>query len=590
MGLQVEDHLAGNQLVHVQEVVDQQAQALTVLLGDLEHRGHACRHRAEGATVDQAEGATDGGQRSAQFVADGGDEVALQLLDALVLGDVVEDGYSTDLAAIDGVQGVGIHRDKAYRLPGQHDAVFLVADVLAGQGAQQGSLLGADGELGVGIAQQVALGPVGWHLVGQRLGDAIPASGGVVEHGQLAVRVANQYGLAEVCQQAAVDLLLVAQFQLLGLARADVVDETMPEYAAVGLALWAGASFDPDQAPVRVHDAVLDVPKTELGSRFVDGCANGIQVVRVQHGKSDIGIFPHLFRRDPVDGADAGTGVGEAAAAVGAQEILVDHSRQLGGQMLQAQLDLFALQKVTGNEQIAEQFARLRTDGRDAEHDRYLAAVAASVMPFELFALVQAGLGHQRLEQFYVGWQAELPGALLEFVEMMQAVVNGLAVEGLRRIIKQLSGGLVDAENPPLAVGGEHGYASITDDRLLQGREARLFGGAAAQLQLPHHLPTQACQGLALGGTEVMGALVDNAQGAEGIAVGRDQWGAGIEADVGCLGDQRVAAKARVVEGIGHFENVLLMNGVGAEGYFPRGFLGIQADPALEPLAAGVDQ
>ena len=82
--------------------------------------------------------------------------------------------------------------------------------------------------------------------------------------------------MAEVCQQAAVDFLLVAQFQLLGLARADVVDEAMPEHAAVGLAFGTGASFDPDQALVRVPDAVFDMPQAEIAGRLLDGRADGL--------------------------------------------------------------------------------------------------------------------------------------------------------------------------------------------------------------------------------------------------------------------------------------------------------------------------
>ena len=117
-----------------------------------------------------------------------------------------------------------------------------------------------------------------------------------------------------------------------------------------------------------------------------------------------------------------------------------------------------------------------------------------------------------------------------------------------------------------------------------------MAGGAAAQLQLPYYLPAQACQRFALGCAEVMGCLVDDAQGAEWVAVGGDQWGAGIEADIGRPSDQRVAAKTWIFEGVGHLEDILLVNGVGAEGQFARGFLRLQADPALEPLAVGIDQ
>ncbi len=106
--LQVELHLAGFELVHVQQIVDQVAEALAVVLGDAQHGAHTLRYRAEGSAVDQAERAGDGGERGAQLVADGGDELALEALDAFGLalihggaGDAqrVATGVALDVAA-----------------------------------------------------------------------------------------------------------------------------------------------------------------------------------------------------------------------------------------------------------------------------------------------------------------------------------------------------------------------------------------------------------------------------------------------------------------------------------------------------------
>jgi len=83
-----EGHLAGGDLFHVEQVVDQMTQAQAVAVGDFEHLLHGCRCAAERAADNQAKRAADGGQRGAQLMADRGHEVVLHLLDALALGEV----------------------------------------------------------------------------------------------------------------------------------------------------------------------------------------------------------------------------------------------------------------------------------------------------------------------------------------------------------------------------------------------------------------------------------------------------------------------------------------------------------------------
>ncbi len=88
MFAQFEAHLAGGDLLHVQQVVDQMAQAQAVAVGDFQHLLHGRRRLAERATDDQPQRSADRGQRCTQLVADGGDEVVLHLLDALAFGQV----------------------------------------------------------------------------------------------------------------------------------------------------------------------------------------------------------------------------------------------------------------------------------------------------------------------------------------------------------------------------------------------------------------------------------------------------------------------------------------------------------------------
>jgi hypothetical protein len=70
--LEGEGQSAGEQFFHVEQVVDQHPQALAVLVGDGDQVAGRFGQRAGGAAVEQADGAGDGGQRGAQFVADGG--------------------------------------------------------------------------------------------------------------------------------------------------------------------------------------------------------------------------------------------------------------------------------------------------------------------------------------------------------------------------------------------------------------------------------------------------------------------------------------------------------------------------------------
>jgi hypothetical protein len=65
---------------------------------------------------------------------------------------------------------------------------------------------------------------------------------------------------------------------------------------------------------------------------------------------------------------------------------------------------------------------------------------------------------------------------------------------------------------------------------------------------------------------------------------------AGIETDVGPAGDERIGGEAIVARGIGDQEDVVLRNGMGAEGIFARRLRGIDSVARLEPLAMIVDQ
>ena len=117
-----------------------------------------------------------------------------------------------------------------------------------------------------------------------------------------------------------------------------------------------------------------------------------------------------------------------------------------------------------------------------------------------------------------------------------------------------------------VAGGGEFdaGRGELADP-LLQGD---LVGDGAAE-----H-----AQAVALQGGEAAGHAVDDAEGAEGLAGGVDERGAGVEADVGVAGDERVVVEARVVGGVLDLEDVGLEDRVGAEGDVSRGLGDVEAD------------
>ena len=88
----VERHLAGFDLLDVEQVVDQPDQAFAIAVRDGDQtRGFFLQpaHRPAGQ---QGQRAADRRQRGAQFVADGGDEFALHALGMFAMGDIADRG------------------------------------------------------------------------------------------------------------------------------------------------------------------------------------------------------------------------------------------------------------------------------------------------------------------------------------------------------------------------------------------------------------------------------------------------------------------------------------------------------------------
>src|SRR6185369_8907086 len=85
---QGEYNLAGIDLLHVEDAVDEPAQSLAVCMRDREQAHRGCGQRAAGMTDQKAKRAGNGSERGAKFVAYRRYELVLQPLDAETLADI----------------------------------------------------------------------------------------------------------------------------------------------------------------------------------------------------------------------------------------------------------------------------------------------------------------------------------------------------------------------------------------------------------------------------------------------------------------------------------------------------------------------
>ena len=91
---------AGADAFEVEDVVDQAHQAVGVADGDVHHLAHLFGALHERAAGDEAERGAQRGERRAQLVRDGGDELVLHAVERVALGDVGEGDDDADGAAI----------------------------------------------------------------------------------------------------------------------------------------------------------------------------------------------------------------------------------------------------------------------------------------------------------------------------------------------------------------------------------------------------------------------------------------------------------------------------------------------------------
>jgi hypothetical protein len=115
---------------------------------------------------------------------------------------------------------------------------------------------------------------------------------------------------------------------------------------------------------------------------------------------------------------------------------------------------------------------------------------------------------------------------------------------------------------------------------------------AAAGLKGVHEHAGQCAEGFFLSVGERARFVVDGAECTDGESVGRDQRGAGIEADLFGSGDERVAGEAGISEGVGDDEQAagFVLDSVRAKRDAARSLAGRGAGVGLEPLAVLIDE
>ena len=115
--------------------------------------------------------------------------------------------------------------------------------------------------------------------------------------------------------------------------------------------------------------------------------------------------------------------------------------------------------------------------------------------------------------------------------------------------------------------------------------------GAATQLQLGHDVPAQGAKGSQLFRGQGARLSIYYAEGAQRVAVGRDQGRACVKPDVRFGRHEGIVGEAMVGMGVAHFEHLFgVQDRVSAEGHFARCLGRADADLGFEPLTLFVNQ
>ena len=329
----VELGFAGADAFEFEDVVDEAHEAVGVAGGDAEHLLDLFGARVEGASGDEAEGGAERGERGAQLVGDGGDELVLHAVEGAALGGVGESDDDADgLTGFLAFGGEGFDLWAGDVFDGEAGAVLAPEDFVRDADGVEVADAVLDGAVLGGVGRAVGAGVVdeGVHVASEDFGrfEAEHLGGGGVDHGDVAVEIDTEDAVANGFEDgvglADEGAELVFGAHLLGDVDAECEDVRV---AAGGLDELVAIGDDADFAvDVLQVEQALDVA---LFDHFAEIFGEGVAAV-FGHEAGE-GVADHLvagaadgLRAVGVDrGEDAGEVVGEDHAQRSFDELAV---------------------------------------------------------------------------------------------------------------------------------------------------------------------------------------------------------------------------------------------------------------------------
>jgi hypothetical protein len=152
-------------------------------------------------------------------------------------------------------------------------------------------------------------------------------------------------------------------------------------------------------------------------------------------------------------------------------------------------------------------------------------------------------------------------------------------------------GALAPFEDRAIEIGrDDREIGGTVDDRALPRLGRRRGMQGAALLELRHDLPREHPDCAFLHRGQRARLVIEHAERAERQAIVGLEQRAGVEADVRIARDERVAIEARILGGIGHHQEIVFQQRVGAERRRQRRAVDAETDFSLEELLVATDQ
>ncbi len=265
------------------------------------------------------------------------------------------------------------------------------------------------------------------------------------------------------------------------------------------------------------------------------------------------------------------------------------------------ELDLvsFPFGDIARDSQIAGQISGGVAQGRHRKQHGKPGAVFAKIGPLILIDLAEFGLCDEGLKA-RLNFATQFPRQRRRTGRDLPSIMKnrGRLPDDLdRRIPQPPLRRVIESPDHPVRVGRNDRVVRPVEDRFLEQQTVLqrllhlpLTRDLPAQLQLGDDLSSQAEQRRPLSFRQLAGDTVDDAKGSEDIALGGQEWSAGIETNLRTSGDEGIGRKPAIERRVGHHEKLLLQDGVRAERQLPGRLRSLQTHLRFEPLTIGIDQ